>query len=209
MDRVTHYRPRVGRETRLLLTTALLAMLALWMLARLRFPAPPAEPRAIAGILNSLGTGSDFDGLASQVARVRGLVGASLFTVELEASTDGGGFATGAAMRLGGDVGIVHVPDGKRLRSSNAVALISRDAASGLAVVRLPLDPIASTSTPRMSRPPDAPQYVVATSVYPEGVALRPVFVAAMARVDAPLWSSSAYAVPLETGLAPGAFLFT
>ncbi len=35
-------RPRVSRETRLLLTTALLSVVALWILARIRFPDQPA-----------------------------------------------------------------------------------------------------------------------------------------------------------------------
>jgi len=208
MERITHYRPRVARETRLLVTTALLAVLALWMLARLRFPTPPAEPRAISGILSSLGTGADFDGLATQVARVRAVVGANLFTVELEVPSAGGSSTTRSALRIGGDVAVIQLPAGARLRSSADVTLVAYDAASSLAVVRLP-DSTANIAAPRVTRLPQPPQYVIASAVYPDGVALRPVFVAAIAATDAPLWSAVAWAVPSETGLIPGSFLFT
>lgn len=210
MERVTHYRPRVGRETRLLVTTALLAVLALWMLARLRFPAPPAEPRAISGILASLGNGADFDGLSTQVARVRAIVGESLLTVELDGSSSARPVArAGAALRIGDDLAVMQIPEAARLRASSDVALLAYDDASRLAVLRIPSDPAASGPTPRVTRLSPSPQYIIASAIYPDGVALRPVFVAAAAAIDAPLWSAVAWAVPTETGLTPGSFLFT
>jgi hypothetical protein len=114
-----------------------------------------------------------------------------------------------AALRLGGDVAVVHVPDGAGLRASAGVALLARNSASGLAVVRLPGDPAPSAATPRTAQPLATPQYLIATTVYPDGVAIRPAFVAATARVDAPLWAAAAYAVPAQTDVSPGAFLFT
>ncbi len=209
MERVTHYRPRIARETRLLVTTALLAVLALWMLARLRFPTPPAEPRAIAGILSTLGTGADFDGLATQVARVRAVVAPYLLTVEFDVPTSSAAPTVRSALRIGGDLAVVQVPPGGQLRSAAGATVVAQDTASNLAVLRLALDPETNPSAPRVTRLPQPPQYVVASAVYPDGVALRPVFVAAIAAVDAPLWSSMAWAVPPETGLTVGSFLFT
>ncbi len=211
MERATtHYRPRVSRETRLLVTTALLAVLALWMLARLRFPAPPAQPRAVSQLLTSLGAGADFDGLASQVARVQGLVGGSLIALDFDVMSEDGMFAVSrAALRVGGDIAVVQVPEHGQLKSSAAAVLLAHDVASGLAVLRVPADQAASGGTPRIAPPPEPPQYVIATAIYPNGVALQPVFLAATAEVDAPLWSATASALPLETGLTPGTWLFT
>ena len=42
MESSSPYRPRVSRETRLLLTTGVLAVAALWLLARIRFEERPA-----------------------------------------------------------------------------------------------------------------------------------------------------------------------
>ena len=208
MERARHYRPRVGRETRLLITTALLAVLALWMLARLRFPTSQVESNSVTEMLSSRGANIGFDGLATQLARTRGLVGGSLLTVELEGTGETAS-TTLAAYRLGGDVAVVHVPEGRRLRLATGSALLAHDTASGLAVVRLPADPAPSAPTPRVARLPEVPEYVVASTVYADGVALRPVFVAAATRVEAPLWSSVAFVVPPNSGLTPGDFLFT
>jgi hypothetical protein len=209
MERVTYFRPRIARETRLLVTTALLAVLALWMLARLRFPAAPAEPRAISGILASLGTGADFDGLATQVARARALVGPYLLTAEFDiASADGVTTARRPALRIGGDLAAVQMPPGGHLRPASGMTLVAYDTASQLAVVRVPVDPSTRDSSLRI-RIPQPSQYIIASAVYPEGVALRPVFLADLAPVDAPLWAATAWAVPNETGLVPGSFLFT
>lgn len=210
MERATHYRPRISRETRLLVTTAVLAMLALWMLARLRFPAPPAQPRAITQLLTSLGAGADFDALSSQVARAQGLVGdaLSVLTVDVDGPR-GTSTVTRPVLRIGGDIAVVHVPDGGRLATSAAVALLARDRSSGLAIVRVALDPATSGVSPKLSPLPEPPQYMIATAVYPDGVTFRPVFVAATTEVDVPAWSSRGWVVPEETGLAAGAFLFT
>jgi hypothetical protein len=206
---MVHYRPRVSRETRLLVVTSLLAVLALWMLARMRFPSPPAQPQAISSLLSSLAAGADFDGLANQIARTRAVVGNSLLTVDFEPSSGGAMIESRTALRLGGDVAVVEVPEGARLRDSGDIRLIGHDIASGLAVLRVTVNSSTSVSMPRVARRLQVPQYVSASAVYPDGVALRPVFVAAVAVVDAPLWSAQVWAVPRETGFTPGSFLFT
>ncbi len=208
MERAPHYRPRVGRETRLLIATAFLALLALWMLARLRFPSPPPEPRGVADLLVSRVPAS-LDAFTDQISRVRTQLGGSLLTVELADEPRHSTRAPRAAFRLGGDVAVVHVPDGRRLRASSGVTLIAHNTASGLAVIRLPADPSPGVAAPRLAALPEPPQYVVATSVYPGGVALRPVLIAATAKADAPLWSASGFALPPDSGVTAGAFLFT
>ena len=54
MDSPPVRRPHVSRETRLLLTTAFLAVVALWLLARLRFPETSSTPTAVPPILAPL-----------------------------------------------------------------------------------------------------------------------------------------------------------
>jgi len=211
MERATHYRPRISRETRLLVTTAVLAMLALWMLARLRFPAPPAQPRAISQLLTSLGAGADFDALSSQVARAQGLVGDALgvLVFDLDHPTAGRRTLTRPVLRIGGDIAVVQVPDGGRLRADSAAVLLAQDRASGLGILRLGLDTATSGVSPKLSALPEPPQYLIATAVYPDGVALRPIFLAATAEVDVATWSARGWVVPEETGLTTGTFLFT
>ena len=63
-------RPRVSRETRLLLTTALLSVVALWILARIRFPDQPAGT-PVQPLLTQLASRPALDSLASEIAQLR------------------------------------------------------------------------------------------------------------------------------------------
>ncbi len=53
MEPSTPYRPRVSRETRLLLTAGVLAIAALWFLARLRFQESPRDAESGARCVES------------------------------------------------------------------------------------------------------------------------------------------------------------
>src|SRR6185503_3611993 len=63
-------RPRVSRETRRLLAAVGLALLALWILARLRFPERPASPNPVVPVLTQISPPTTFAGLAQETARV-------------------------------------------------------------------------------------------------------------------------------------------
>src|ERR671918_398413 len=71
MDRIEPYRPRVSRETRLLLSTALIAVVALWVLARVRFPDQPPPQNPVQPLLTQLTPRPTFADLASEVAALR------------------------------------------------------------------------------------------------------------------------------------------
>ena len=71
MDRIHPYRPRVSRETRLLLTTALIAIAALWVLARVRFPDRPSPQNPVQPLLTQLTPRPTFADLASEIAVLR------------------------------------------------------------------------------------------------------------------------------------------
>jgi S1-C subfamily serine protease len=71
MDLDRAHRPRVSRETRLLLTTALVALTTLWGLARVRFPDQPPPPDPVTPILSQLASRPALDELAGEIAGVR------------------------------------------------------------------------------------------------------------------------------------------
>jgi hypothetical protein len=91
----------------------------------------------------------------------------------------------------------------------NETPIVARDAASGLAVVRLPIPLSASPLVPWTPRQPQLPRYLVASDVSPEGVSLRPVFVGSLHPIESPLWSEPLWAVPERADLAAGSILFT
>src|SRR4029450_3739891 len=66
------YRPRLPRETRRLLLTALVAVLTLWVLPRVRFPERPAAPNPVPPILDQLTGPPTFAELAARVGGPRG-----------------------------------------------------------------------------------------------------------------------------------------
>jgi S1-C subfamily serine protease len=71
MELGRQHRPRVSRETRLLLTTAIVALTTLWGLARVRFPDQPPPPDPVTPILSQLASRPALDQLAGEIAGVR------------------------------------------------------------------------------------------------------------------------------------------
>ena len=67
MEPNTSYRPRVSRETRRLLTAGVLAVAALWLLARFRFQDLPATPNPIPAVLSQLASGPKHEDLAAEI----------------------------------------------------------------------------------------------------------------------------------------------
>ena len=72
------YRPRLSRETRRLLLTAVVAMLTLWVLARVRFPERPAAPNPVPPIFDQLTGPPSFAELAARVGELRSQLADSL-----------------------------------------------------------------------------------------------------------------------------------
>jgi S1-C subfamily serine protease len=89
------------------------------------------------------------------------------------------------------------------------VTILARDAASGVAVARVPIPVSTSPLVPWTPRQPQQSRYLVASDVSPAGVSLRPVFVGSLDPIASPLWSEPLWAVPGRTDLVPGSFLFT
>lgn len=204
-------RPRVARETRLLLTVALLAVAALWALARLRFPDPPPNRQGVASILAPLVPPQGFSGLERQIADLSSRTSPGL---EALAVTVGSGTAVTspryvAALRVHDGVAIALPGPGVTFAPGSVAAVASHDAVTGLAVLRLPSGPAAPSAPSWFLRDPGPPRYVMQTTASAAGTSLVPVLVGGLSPSDAPLWSGVAWVPGTSAGLVPGAILFT
>jgi hypothetical protein len=182
-------RPRVSRETRLLLTTALLAVIALWVLARIRFPdqsgGTPVQP-----LLTQLGAPRPaFDNLASEIAQLRPRIEPLL---------------VGSALRFRDDAAVMLLDS----RWQQIDGVVGFDPGSRLAVIAAPFLP-APPPVPWTPRNTEEPRYLIAADVSTGTVALRPVFVGSLVVMQSPLWQEPIWLAPASTELAPGSFVFT
>jgi hypothetical protein len=207
------YRPRVSRETRLLLTTGLLAVVALWVLARVRFPERPVTANPVPPFFTQLTSGPTYDELALEIAQLQPRLEPALILLD-GASAVGETFPANpppklSGLRLRAGLAIALLPARSKLEGPDDSGILARDPASGLAVVRVPIEgpqTLPSQWEPRGTR---QPRYFVGSDVTREGVALRPVFVGALDSIVSPVWPQPIWSMPANTDLAPGTFLFT
>jgi hypothetical protein len=210
MESSSPYRPRVSRETRLLLTAGVMAVAALWLLAHIRFPESPVVPNPVSSVLGQLASGPKYDELAAEIAQLHVRLQPLLFTLDVPSAV--GARQTSprtAAIRLRDDLGVTLVPSGASREQLSDARIVARDAASGLTVVRVPVPVSTSAPVPWTPRQPQQPRFLVASDVSPAGVSLRPTFVGSLHPIDSPLWPEPLWAAPAETELAAGSFLFT
>jgi hypothetical protein len=204
MESVPRHRPRVPRETRLLLTTALLAVMALWILARVRFPGPPGQASVVPAILTGLSASWGYDALAGQVGDVQARLTRSLMPLEIGSSVT----TPRLALRMNGDFAVLLLKSTERV-TTDGVDQVARDTGSGLAIVRLPEPSGSSLGPPRVWRPASGPQYLMVADSGPAGWSIRPTFVGDLVAADAPLWAAQVWTVPDGTPLTPGTLVFT
>jgi hypothetical protein len=205
------YRPRVSRETRLLLTAGALAIATLWLLARVRFPERPVTPNPVPSVLGQIARGPNYDDLAGEIAQLQIRLQPSLVALELPspARASSQNAHRTAALRLRDDLAVMLVPPGSNAEQLNDKTILARDAASGLAIARVLAASPVSPPIPWTPRQPQQTRYLVASDVARAGVSLRPAFVGSLDPIASPLWSEPIWAVPAQTDLVPGAFLFT
>jgi S1-C subfamily serine protease len=192
-------RPRVSRETRLLLSTVLLSVFALWVLARVRFPDQPPATTPLQPILTQLGARPTLDDLASELADLR---------QRLEV------LFVGAALRIRSDIGVMPLDafDGVWRSdpgsSPGSDAVIAADPVSRLAVVRAPP---STAPPPEPWRPDDLqrPRYLIAVRPSAGGLALQPVLTGPLIATPTPLWREPLWRLPAGAGIAAGSFVFT
>ncbi|MCC7418474.1 MAG: hypothetical protein IT176_15160 [Acidobacteria bacterium] len=194
-------RPRVSRDTRRLITAAALALVCLWVLARLRFPDAPLQS-PVAPVLTQISRPATFADLADQLEEVKGRIAASL--VPVPRSARGGSSDEGLAAwawPLRDDVALLRLPD-EAARDDSVLAV---DRPTGLGVIRA-----GSNPAPRRTWEPaaiDAPTYLFASA--PTGrLTIAPFYVDGLNAVRSPAWSTAVWRAPDGIRLAGGSFVF-
>lgn len=208
-------RPSVSRETRLLLVTVLMALSALWALARLRFPERPATLNPVPPILTQLATPPGFEDLAASVSKLQSGLASALMVVDPRAPRADGASppyraagSNAAMLRIDDELAIALTAETDFLRPLPADAVVRRDPVTGLTVLRTPPAPTAPLTT-WAPRRPESSRYLVAADVARGTIYLRPVFVGNLHAVVSPTWLMSLWAMPAHTDVTPGTFLFT
>jgi len=199
------YRPKVSRETRLLLTAAVLAVAVLWLLAQIRFDGVPVPTSPIPAVLSQLASSPRFDDLAGQLSQIQSRLQPSLLLVGASPAVE----PRRVAIKLRDDLVVTWVPPGGHPALWTDAPIVAHDVASGMAVARVA--DAASLPQPLPWTPSrlQQPRYFFATNTAGAGVALRPVFVGSLQPIDTPLWPEPLWTVPARTDLAPGAFVFS
>ena len=208
-------RPRVSRETRLLFATVLVAIVALWILARFRFPEQPPPANPVAPVLTQLAPTPAFSDLAAAVADVQPRALLPFVALQLRSTgaghDDDKGNSAVAAFRVSDDIAVALL---RRAQSAILGALavdatvVNVDRATGLAAFKVPpaeRPTLAYWSPARV----DLPRYLLATSASPEGLSLRPVFVSSLVAEESVVWETTVWRVPADTDISAGTFVFT
>lgn len=203
-------RRRISRETRQLLTAAILALAALWALARIRYPDGPPTPNPIPSLLSQLSPMPRFSNLAAEIEDLQSRLSPSWIATQVSVSSGDSGDARVlplAALRLRDDAAVVVLADNARLADNDS--FIAADSASGLTLFRT--SGAAPGSVPAPWAPPSlgSPHYLMAASASPAGISLTPVLVGSLYPVQSAAWSGPIWIVPEGTDLDTGSFLFT
>ena len=187
----------VSRETRLLLTTAVLALVSLWVLARVRFPDRPPPQNPVQPLLGQLTPRPTFADLASEIAALRPRVAPLLVA----------GPAGLSGLRVRDDVAAVWLDPRRHDAARNAGSLLRHDPASGLSLMQIEFRP---SQTPELWSPePVGPRYFIASEMSAAGLSVRPVYVGWLAPADSPRWPGQEWQLPSMSDVASGSFLFT
>src|SRR5687768_11795389 len=200
-------RPRVSRETRRLLAAAGLALLALWVLARLRFPERPI-PNPVSPVLTQISPPATFADLSGEIEQVRRRITSALAEVTWPSVTSSDGHTrTFPAWPLRDDLAIAMVPSAFADTASDVVSL---DPPTGLAVVRT-VNPAGGT---RLIWTPDRlelARYLFSTTPAPSPSrpSVLPAYVSSLEPMRSPAWPGEIWRVPAATGLTVGGFIFT
>lgn len=198
----TTAQPRLSRETRRLLAAAMIALIALWVLVRVRFPDRPVTPNPISPLLTQLTTRPAFNDLAAEIGRLRSRLAPALVTLGADAARGRVG------LRFGVDSAITYIPAAERdqAASDNLIAL---DRATGLAIVRV--DSVKPTFVPVPWSPERAetPRYLASTEALTDGVGLNPFFVSGLHPLTTPAWSGSLWQLPAALQVPSGSLVFT
>jgi hypothetical protein len=207
------YRPRLSRETRRLLLTALVATLTLWVLARVRFPERPAIPNPVPPILDQLTGPPTFAELAARVGELRGQLADSLVSLVLVRddahANNAGAMPRTVALRIRDDLAVTVVGPAARRAGASPRGVVAEDRGSGLMLVETAVKTRPQLPIFWSPRDLQQPRYLLASSASPETISLQPAFIGSLAAIDTPQWTGPVWALPTDAAVAPGALLFT
>jgi hypothetical protein len=205
-------RPRVSRETRLLLTTVFLSIAALWVLARIRFPERPATPNPVTPLLAQLSPRRVlFEDLERAVFELEPEALSALHVLSVQPAGPAGGWdGSGhsiASLRFRDDA-VVALMDTVVGVSITGGKLLAHDPVTGLAVIRTASSelPPLRTWTPQST---DYPRYVLVSDASQGSISLRPVFVGHLRAVPKSAWSGDTWRMTSDVTLPNGTFVFT
>jgi|SRR5688572_6391928 len=210
MEHKTSYRPRVSRETRLLLTAGVAAIAVLWVLARIRFQDQPVSSNPVPSVLAQLNSGVKFDSLASEIAALQTRLRPWLTALEIPSETPAPGSASRmVALRLRDNLAIALLPAGASVAERSRGDVQALDPASRLAVIRVPgplTAPLPIAWRPDRSR---EPRYVAVSEIALTSVSARPAFLGSLVPTENAVWPGQVWAVPSGSDMTPGSFIFT
>jgi PDZ domain len=204
----TFTHPRISRETRRLLFAVLMAVVALWLLARVRFTDGTTPENPVQPLLGQLAARPTFADLAAETSRVQARLQPLLTVVDAPPTLAAPRPRAVAALRIDGTSAAALLSPAGRGEPED-LDIMAADNASGLTLLKTAGS--EATATPAFWTParPEDPRYLWATTASATGVALRPVFIPSLAPATHPAWSGQLWKTAASTGLEPGAFLFT
>jgi len=207
------YRPRLPRETRRLLLTAFVAVLTLWVLARVRFPERPAAPNPVPPILDQLTGPPTFAELAARVGELRARLSDSLVTLVLvrddTRASDGGPMQRSVGLRIRDDLAVTVLAPATQRAGAAPPGVVAEDRASGLMLVETAMKTRPQLPIFWSPRDLQQPRYLLASSASPEDISLQPTFIGSLAAIETPQWAGPVWALPMDAAVSPGALLFT
>jgi hypothetical protein len=222
-------RTRVSHESRLLLLTIVVCVVVLFLLARARFPEPPAVVATTVQPLQRLAAEAPYEALAADIQRVSALISDNLIVLRtrrpaaleprkvddvLAVSGPSSDVHHVAALRIDATTALAAIATGVRIDAivgggpiTGSAAVLGVDPVRRIGRLRVPeaparpLAPVALTAL-------RTPAYVVAVEGTQAGVTFRPIFLGRGDRFSTARWQRPL--LPLGgIAVSPGALLFT
>jgi len=202
MSAVSPARARVSRETRMLIATIALSIAALFALSRFRFPEREAAPAPVPPILTPLVHPPAFANLAAAIGDLRAQIAPHLVVLDGDNQLLAETRDRALALRVDGDLAVALIPG-----EPPTGALVARNHANGLTVVRAPASSAATVPATWSPRQLQQPRYLFSARAGRDGPALRPLFVDALDEVETALWPVALWTIRSQPEAEAGAFV--
>jgi hypothetical protein len=191
--------------------TALLAVLTLWTLARLRFSDRPPIVNPVPPILRQLTEPPSFADLASRVEEIRGGLSDSLVAIMVarDGTDQSGASPLVPGLRIRDDLAVTLVSKAVRTAAAATPGIVAEDRASGLTLVATQMTTRPTLPIFWIPRELERPRYVFVSAASPGGITLRPAYIGSLTPLRVPQWTDPVWALPADAGLSVGSVLFT